>query len=128
MKKRIKKATTWLMVVCMFIGFVSAFGPAAAAEEKPIQSCERIVDQTDLAAPQSTGEFQELSSDNLFDLLLKTLKAIAENIRSLSVDELLNLPANAMDDVVTYFFAVFKILGLNIDSLYEKLTSIFFFQ
>lgn len=124
MKTRMKKTMTWFMVVCTILSMMPVFGSAMAAEVKTVPSIERNVSETGSAAAQSDGDLEGLSTDNGFDLLLDTLKAIAANLRSLSVDEILSLPANAMDDVITYLFSVFKLLGLNLDTLYEKLASV----
>jgi len=46
-----------------------------------------------------------------------------ENIKNLSIDDILALPSNIMDDIVTNFFAILKALGVDVDALYEKLAS-----
>ena len=119
MKKMVKKTTTWLLIFCMVIGFVPAFGSAAAAEEKAVQIL------SDSAVLPSEGEAEGSGSVSLMGLLWEWLKSIGLNLKTVSVEELLKLPANVMDDVLTYIFAIFKILGVNIDALYEKLSAIF---
>ena len=121
MKKTIKKATSWLMIVCMVIGFVPVFGSAAAAEDKPAATAV-------LAVKQPAAELDEMGSGSLFSLLMDLAKAIEENLRKISIDELLKLPSNVMDDVVTYIVAILKVLGVNIDSLYEKISHILVVQ
>lgn len=141
MKKMIQKTMTWLLVVCMIVGFVPAFGSAAAVEGKPIRSLAWSGDEAADAVmranePNAPGDFTELpteggskewNSDNLFGFLWDLLKAIGENLRALSVDEVLKLPANSMDDIVTYIFSAFKLLGINMDTIYEKFFSLFSF-
>ena len=122
MKKQIKKAVSWLLLVCMIAGLMPVFGAAAAPEEKSVQSFA----YTDAApAAQAEGELEELHADNLFDLLVETFKAIFKNLQTLSINEILNLPANSMDDVVTYIFAFLKLLGLQLDTIYEKIAAVF---
>lgn len=121
MIKWIKKTTVWLLVVCMFIGFLPVFASAVAAEEKPVQA----VTLGDIADLPSGGEAKDWNPENLFVFLWDLLKAIGENLKALSADQVLNLPANAMDDVVTYIFSIFKLLGINMDSVYKMISSIF---
>ena len=125
MKKSFKKAVTWLMVFCTVISILPVFGSAAAIEEKPVPALVQNVGKTVLFSAQPEGELGEISPDNPIDFLSGFFKAIIKNLQSLSVDELLNLPANAMDDLITYVFAVFKILGINLDALYQKISSFF---
>ena len=122
MKKQIKKVVSWLLVVCMFAGVMPVFGSAAALDEKSVQSF--AYSSADPAAEQSEGDLENLRSDNLFELLVDTFKAIIKNLQTLSINEILNLPANSMDDVVTYIFAFLKLLGLQLDGVYEKISAI----
>ena len=141
MKKTIKKATTWLVFFCMIVGFVPAFGSVAAAAEKPVRALECtgnktdwFADKTDPAATavltvrQPEEDLENMDTGSLSGSLWAFLQAIGTNLRSLPVDDILKLPANAMDDVVTYIFAVLRWIGINLDTLYEKLTSIFSVQ
>ena len=125
MKKMFKKAVTWLMVFCTVISILPVFGAAAALEAKPAPASVQYGSKTVLSSAQPQGELDEISPDNPVDFLSGFFKAIINNLQSLSVDELLNLPANAMDDLITYVFAVFKILGINLDALYKTLSSFF---
>ena len=121
MKKVIKKTTTWLLIVCTIFAFTSVFGPAAAADAKEPESVVAF------AVPQS-DDADEPTSGGLFGALLEWLKSIGLNLQSVSVDDILNLPANAMDDVVTYIFAFLKMIGINIDALYEKVSALPLFR
>ncbi len=117
-----KKALTWLMVVCTMFGFIQVFGMAAAAQTGSVPAT------AESAVLQSEEEFDDPVSGGLFGLLLEWLKSIGINLRTVSVNDLLKLPANVMDDVVTYIFAVLKVFGVNVEALYEKLASVFFFK
>ena len=134
MKKKIQKATTWLMLVCMTIGMIPAFGCAAAAEAKPassivcadkINTAAVLADDPGATADPDASQSEGWNANNVFDLLTELFKAIGLNLRSVSVNDLLNLPANMMDDVVTYIFGALKMLGFNVDSMYEKFLSFF---
>ncbi len=119
MKKMIKKTTSWLMILCMVIGFIPAFASTAAAQaDDPVPA---VV----LAAPLSETETEESQPDTLFGLLWMVLKAIGTNLKSVSVDDVLKLPANVMDDVLTYLFAILKVFGVNVDSLFARISSLF---
>ncbi len=134
MKKMMKKTAAWLMVCCMIIGLVPVFGFAAAAQGSTMRlSTAAAAYPDDEGTP---GDFSNLpsgneskgwNSDNLFEFLWDLLKAIGTNLRALSVNDVLNLPANSMDDVVTYIFTLLKTIGLNLDSLYAMLSSILSF-
>ena len=132
MKNRIRKTTIWLLIVCTIIGFMPAFGSAAAAEEKTIQALETnaAVPASELpavifGAQQSAMEAEGAGSGGVGAVLLNSLKTLGEALRSLSADDILKLPANIMDDVVTYILAVLKALGVDIDALYAKISTLF---
>lgn len=127
MKKTIRKMTAWFMAVCVVIGLMPVFGSAAAAQAKPIPSTQTVVCKTVSAgiAPQEDNGFEGLEPKETAGSFWDLLKAIAENLRSVNTDDILKLPADVMDDVVTYIFAVIKILGINLDSLYGMLFSLF---
>ena len=111
MKKVTKKAIAWLMIACLFVGFVPLFGSAMAAETAEPASASTKVSAS------------EMNTDGLGAFFSDAMKALADGLRTISVDDILNLPANIMDDVVTYIFAVFKLLGVDIDALYAKLST-----
>lgn len=117
MKKMMKKTTTWLMILCMVIGFIPAFASAAAARaDEPAPAAVS-------AAQQSETDPEEPGPEDMFGMLWKALEAIGLNIQSLSVNDLLKYPANIMDDLLTYLFAVFKLFGVNLDALFARITS-----
>ncbi len=127
MNKTIKKMTTWLLVFCLIISFVPVFGSAAAAEGESVRAVAQIggksvpdEDYTELPPANSS----EAVSGGLFGVLLQLFRAMGEGLRSVSVNELLNLPANVMDDVVTYIFAAFKLLGIDVGPVFEMITSV----
>lgn len=140
MKKMMKKTAAWLMVCCMIIGLMPVFGFAMAAEGKQVPTGGAMrLSAAAAAYPDdegTPGDFSNLpsgneskgwNSENIFGFLWDLLKAIGANLRALSVNDVLNLPANSMDDVVTYIFTLLKTIGLNLDSLYAMLSSILSF-
>ena len=109
---------------------------AFAAEEEPYAQAEATTvaeaAEKEVAAPAATGdltaleakiESKGLDSTDMVSLLSSAISSIGKNLKSISVDDILNLPANIMDDVVTYIFAGLKALGVDVDALYEKLSS-----
>lgn len=64
-----------------------------------------------------------LDTTDMVSLLSSAISSIGKNLKEISVDDILALPANIMDDVVTYIFAGLKALGVDVDALYEKLSS-----
>ena len=55
----------------------------------------------------------------------ESVRAVAQiGGKSVPDEELLNLPANVMDDVVTYIFAAFKLLGIDVGPVFEMITSV----
>ena len=94
---------------------VAAAEDAAPAEEAPAAG--------DLTSLEKKIASKGLDSTDMVSLLSSAISSIGKNLKEISVNDILNLPANIMDDVVTYIFAGLKALGVDVDALYEKLSS-----
>lgn len=77
----------------------------------------------DLSALEQKIESKGLDATNMSKLLSSAFDSIGKNIKEFSVEKLLSLPADIADDVVTYIFAGLKALGVDVDAVYEKLSS-----
>lgn len=93
-----------------------------------IETYVAVREESDLTNLEKEIESKDLGDQNMWALMAAALKALGDSIKTVSVDDILKLPANIMDDVVTYLFAGLKLLGVDLDSLYEKITSIRFLQ
>ena len=94
----------------------------AAAEEKE-EATVAAASAGDLTALESKIKSKGLDTTDMVSLLSSAISSIGKNLKEISVDDILNLPANSMDDVVTFIFAGLKALGVDVDALYEKLSS-----
>ncbi len=87
-------------------------------------------------AAETTTAISEVTGDTFMGQILEAkdssdIKGAIEdafaqakkNIENLSIDDILALPSNIMDDIVTNFFAILEALGVDVDALYEKLAS-----
>lgn len=98
----------------------------AAAEEKEEATEATTVAAAsagDLTALESKIASKGLDTTDMVSLLSSAVSSIGKNLKEISVDDILNLPANSMDDLVTFIFAGLKALGVDVDALYEKLSS-----
>lgn len=91
----------------------------AAAEE----TTATVVAAGDLTSLEKKIADKGLDTTDMVSLLSSAISSIGKNLKEISVDDILALPANIMDDVVTYIFAGLKALGVDVDALYEKLSS-----
>jgi LPXTG-motif cell wall-anchored protein len=109
---------------------------AFAADEEAFEDAEVVAAAEDAApaeeAAPAAGDLTSLEkkiaskgldSTDMVSLLSSAISSIGKNLKEISVNDILNLPANIMDDVVTYIFAGLKALGVDVDALYEKLSS-----
>lgn len=97
---------------------------AAAAEEDAAPAEEATVAAAgDLTSLEKKIASKGLDSTDMVSLLSSAISSIGKNLKEISVNDILSLPANIMDDVVTYIFAGLKALGVDVDALYEKLSS-----
>ena len=96
---------------------VAAAEDAAPAEEATVAAAG------DLTSLEKKIASKGLDSTDMVSLLSSAISSIGKNLKEISVNDILNLPANIMDDVVTYIFAGLKALGVDVDALYEKLSS-----
>ena len=91
----------------------------AAAEE----TTAAVAAAGDLTSLEKKIADKGLDTTDMVSLLSSAISSIGKNLKESSVDDILALPANIMDDVVTYIFAGLKALGVDVDALYEKLSS-----
>ena len=96
---------------------VAAAEDAAPAEEATVAAAG------DLTSLEKKIASKGLDSTDMVSLLSSAISSIGKNLKEISVNDILNLPANIMDDVVTYIFAGLKALGVDVDALYAKLSS-----
>lgn len=109
---------------------------AFAAEEEAVEVTEATTvaaaEETTAAEVAAAGDLTSLEkkiadkgldTTDMVSLLSSAISSIGKNLKEISVDDILSLPANIMDDVVTYIFAGLKALGVDVDALYEKLSS-----
>ena len=96
---------------------------AAAADEKEEAVEAAPAAAGDLSALEAKIESKGLDATDMTSLLSSAVSSIGKNLKQISVDDLLNLPANSMDDLVTFIFAGLKALGVDVDALYEKLAA-----
>lgn len=132
MKKFLAILLAAIMVCSMGIFAFAAEEEAVAAEETT-EAVEAAAEKdTEVAAAAATGDLtaletkiasKGLDTTDMVSLLSSAISSIGKNLKEISVDDILSLPANIMDDVVTYIFAGLKALGVDVDALYEKLSS-----
>lgn len=91
---------------------------AAAAEEEAAPATV-----SDFSALEAKIKSKGLNSTDMASLMKSAVNNVTKNAKEVTVDDILNLPANVMDDVVTFIFASLKALGVDVDALYEKLAS-----
>lgn len=117
------------ILVCS-MGIVAFAADEEAIEETTVAAAAEKEEET--AAPAAAGDLTALESkikskgldtSNMVNLLSSAISSIGKNLKEISVDDILNLPANSMDDVVTFIFAGLKALGVDVDAVYEKLSS-----
>ena len=133
MKKFLAILLAAIMVCSMGIFAFAAEEEAVAAEVTTEAVVEAAAEkETEVAAAAATGDLTALESKiaskgldttDMISLLSSAISSIGKNLKEISVDDILSLPANIMDDVVTYIFAGLKALGVDVDALYEKLSS-----
>ncbi|MBR5620626.1 MAG: hypothetical protein IKW76_12895, partial [Clostridia bacterium] len=63
------------------------------------------------------------TAETMQKLLASALSSVGLDAKTMTPEDILNLPADVMDDVVTYIFAGLKALGVDVDPAYEKLSS-----
>ena len=146
MKSITKKATACLLALCMIVSFASVFGSVTAAQEgAPIDGIFSTGNKTELIIG-STYTFEELfgsgyvyapdlnalaekiaakglTAENMQKLLGSALYSVGLDAKTMTPEDILNLPDNIKDDLVTYIFAGLKALGVDVDPAYEKLPS-----
>ena len=146
MKSITKKATACLLALCMIVSFASVFGSVTAAQEgAPIDGIFSTGDKIELIIG-STYTFEELfgsgyvyapdlnalaekiaakglTAENMQKLLGSALYSVGLDAKTMTPEDILNLPADVMDDVVTYIFAGLKALGVDVDPAYVELPS-----
>ena len=119
------------IMVCSLGIFAFAAEEEAAAPTTEAAAVAEAAEKEEVAAPATADltaltakiESKGLDTTDMVSLLSSAISSIGKNLKQISVDDILNLPANIMDDVVTYIFAGLKALGVDVDALYEKLSS-----
>jgi LPXTG-motif cell wall-anchored protein len=107
----------------------AAVAAADEKEEAPAEEVAAADEKTTVAAAGDLTALEKkiaskgLDSSDMVSLLSSAISSIGKNLKEISVNDILNLPANIMDDVVTYIFAGLKALGVDVDALYAKLSS-----
>lgn len=77
----------------------------------------------DLTALEEKIAEKGLDTTDMTSLFSSAIKSIGEDLKDISIEEILSLPADVMDDVVTFIFSALKTLGVDVDAFYEKLSS-----
>ena len=95
----------------------------AAAEETTVAVAEDGVKGGDFTALEEKIAEKGLDTTDMASLLKSALKSIKEDIANITIEEILSLPADIMDDVVTFIFSALKTLGVDVDAFYEKLST-----
>ena len=70
------------------------------------------------------SEGSALNTGSIGGLIVSVFSMIIENIKKISTDDLLNLPVGAMADFVTFIFQILRVVGVNMDGVYDKLGGI----
>jgi LPXTG-motif cell wall-anchored protein len=130
MKKFLSILLAAIMVCSM--GIFAFAAEEEAYEEPAVVAAEEDAAPAEEATVAAAGDLTSLEkkiaskgrdSTDMVSLLSSAISSIGKNLKEISVNDILNLPANIMDDVVTYIFAGLKALGVDVDALYEKLSS-----
>lgn len=99
---------------------------AAAEEETTVTVAaedDGVKGTADLTALEEKIAEKGLDTTDMASLLKSALNSIKEDLSSITIEEILSLPADVMDDVVTFIFSALKTLGVDVDAFYEKLSS-----
>lgn len=124
MKKFLSILLAAILVCSMGIFAFAADEDEAAPETTTAAAADATVAASgDLTALEQKIESKGLDSTNMSKLLSSAFDSIGKSIKEFSVNDILSLPANIMDDLVTYIFAGLKALGVDVDAVYEKLSS-----
>ncbi len=126
------------MLVCSMGTLAFAAEEAYEAEESTtaVAAAEDTTEATTAAAKEDgvkgTGDLtaleekiaeKGLDTTDMASLLKSALNSVKEDISNITIEEILSLPADVMDDVVTFIFSALKTLGVDVDAFYEKLSS-----
>lgn len=101
----------------------------AAAEEETTEATTAAAEEDgvkgtgDLTALEEKIAEKGLDTTDMSSLLKSALNSVKEDISNITIEEILSLPADVMDDVVTFIFSALKTLGVDVDAFYEKLSS-----
>jgi len=110
-----------LAAIMVFSLGTVAFGLEADDEATTVEETTAI---SEVTGDTFMGNILEAKDADDIKAAIKDAFAKAkENIENLSINDILALPTNIMDDIVTNFFAILQALGVDVDALYEKLAS-----
>lgn len=97
---------------------------AAAEEETTVAVAEDgVKGEGEFTALEEKIAEKGLDTTDMAALLKSAIKSIKEDISNITIEEILSLPADVMDDVVTFIFSALKTLGVDVDAFYEKLST-----
>ncbi|MCR5484452.1 MAG: hypothetical protein K6F09_02545 [Clostridiales bacterium] len=65
---------------------------------------------------------ETLKKGDILEAIKLSFAEAKQNIEALTLNDVLALPSNVMSDIVTYFFAALKALGVDVDAVYAKLS------
>jgi hypothetical protein len=117
-----------LAAILVFSLGTVAFGLEADDESTTATTAEATTEEakviSDLTGDTFMGNLLEAKDASDIKTAIKdSFAKVKKNIENLSINDILALPTNIMDDIVTNFFAILKALGVDVDALYEKLAS-----
>ncbi|MBQ3150626.1 MAG: LPXTG cell wall anchor domain-containing protein [Clostridia bacterium] len=94
----------------------------AAATTEAVKE-DGVKGEGELTALEEKIAEKGLDTTDMTSLFSSAIKSIGEDLKDISIEEILSLPADVMDDVVTFIFSALKTLGVDVDAFYEKLSS-----
>jgi hypothetical protein len=113
-----------LAAIMVFSLGTVAFGLEADEEEATVVASEETTAISEVTGDTFMGNLLEAKDAGDIKTAIKDAFARAKkNIENLSINDILALPTNIMDDIVTNFFAILQALGVDVDALYKKLAS-----
>ena len=119
-----KKFLSVLLAVVLAASFVTvAF--AEDVEGAPVVPSDGLAAINEQAADiEAFGDaLKDKDTDAVKGAIEDAFAQAKQDIKNLTFSDILSLPTNIMDDITTAFFALLKVLGVDVDAIYEKLAS-----